>query len=376
MKKFRFRLDQVLHVRRVQEDRARAELLTANRDANLAAARVEERLADYAQRTLPLGPQTFAAFERAVFLLDAGAAGVETAPRVASRRAERRRGPADRLDRRPAQGRRPGAPGSAAARRNIRSKCSAPKTNSSTTWSSPATPGVPTHDCPSVSPSSAPVEAASRDESGSDAGASDSGFASVLAGVARRFVGGPPDGEREARAHKARPHATRAPVLQVRQVRQVRRDFVRATRNCRASTSRPKARASPRRSRPRPTRWSRRSWPPSRQRLRRTRQLRPARRRPPTPLRQRRRRRTPRPRPPARRAVPTTAPTAVPLPAAVLPPPAADATAAAAASTATAHRHDAPRPTPPRLRRRRRRPRPRPRSLLTRRHRPRVRGRR
>ncbi len=79
MKRFRFRLDQVLHVRRVQEDRARAELLTANRDAHLAAARVDERLADYADRTLPLGPQTFAAFERAVFLLDAGAASVDTA---------------------------------------------------------------------------------------------------------------------------------------------------------------------------------------------------------------------------------------------------------------------------------------------------------
>jgi flagellar export protein FliJ len=79
MKRFRFRLDQVLHVRRVQEDRARAELLTANRDAHLAAARVDQRLADYNERTLPLGPQTFADFERAVFLLDAGAASVETA---------------------------------------------------------------------------------------------------------------------------------------------------------------------------------------------------------------------------------------------------------------------------------------------------------
>lgn len=87
MKNFRFRLDQVLHVRRVQEDRARAELLTANRDAHLAAARVDERLHDYAGRGLPLGPQSFAAFERAVFLLDAGAAGVEVA-RVAHREAQ------------------------------------------------------------------------------------------------------------------------------------------------------------------------------------------------------------------------------------------------------------------------------------------------
>jgi flagellar FliJ protein len=79
MKRFRFRLDQVLHVRRVQEDKARAELLTANRDARIAATRVEERLADYAERRIPVGPQTFAAFERAVFLLDAGAASVEAA---------------------------------------------------------------------------------------------------------------------------------------------------------------------------------------------------------------------------------------------------------------------------------------------------------
>ena len=39
MKRFRFRLDQVLHVRRVQEDQARFALLAANRDAQLAAAR-------------------------------------------------------------------------------------------------------------------------------------------------------------------------------------------------------------------------------------------------------------------------------------------------------------------------------------------------
>ena len=56
MKRFRFRLDQVLHVRRVQEDRARSELLTANRDAHLAAARVEERLADYAAPEHPARP--------------------------------------------------------------------------------------------------------------------------------------------------------------------------------------------------------------------------------------------------------------------------------------------------------------------------------
>jgi flagellar export protein FliJ len=86
MKRFRFRLDQVLHVRRVQEDQARFALLTANRDAHVAATRVDERLADYAQRRIPLGPQPYAEFERAVFLLDSGAAAVGTA-RTAHREA-------------------------------------------------------------------------------------------------------------------------------------------------------------------------------------------------------------------------------------------------------------------------------------------------
>ncbi len=79
MKRFRFRLDQVLHVRRVQEDRARFGLLSANRDAHLAAMQVEERLADYAGRSMPSGPQSYANFERALFLLDSGAAAVGTA---------------------------------------------------------------------------------------------------------------------------------------------------------------------------------------------------------------------------------------------------------------------------------------------------------
>jgi flagellar export protein FliJ len=79
MKRFRFRLDQVLHVRRVQEDQARFQLLSANRDAHLAAVRVEERLAQYAERSMPSGPQPYEAFERALFLLDSGAAAVGAA---------------------------------------------------------------------------------------------------------------------------------------------------------------------------------------------------------------------------------------------------------------------------------------------------------
>jgi flagellar export protein FliJ len=79
MKRFRFRLDQVLHVRRVQEDQARFALMSANRDAQTAQTRVDERLADYELRRLPLGPQSYAEFERAVFLLDSGAAAVGAA---------------------------------------------------------------------------------------------------------------------------------------------------------------------------------------------------------------------------------------------------------------------------------------------------------
>jgi hypothetical protein len=50
MKKFKFRLAQVMRVREVQEDRARAELLGANRAAHEAAVRVETRLGEYATR--------------------------------------------------------------------------------------------------------------------------------------------------------------------------------------------------------------------------------------------------------------------------------------------------------------------------------------
>jgi len=79
MRRFHFRLAQVLHVRRVQEDQARYALMAANGAATLAARRVEERLDDYARRSLPIGPQSYADFERAVFLLDSAAGAVGTA---------------------------------------------------------------------------------------------------------------------------------------------------------------------------------------------------------------------------------------------------------------------------------------------------------
>ena len=84
MKRFRFRLEQVLHVRHVQEDMAKAELMGANRAAHGAAVRVEDRLADYRTRSLPAGAVPHADFEKALFLLDTAAGAVDVA-RVAQR---------------------------------------------------------------------------------------------------------------------------------------------------------------------------------------------------------------------------------------------------------------------------------------------------
>ncbi len=82
MKRFRFRLEQVLRVRRIQEDRARAALLTANRDAHEAAMRVEASIAEYRTRSFPDGVQPYVEFERALFLLDTAASAVELSRRA------------------------------------------------------------------------------------------------------------------------------------------------------------------------------------------------------------------------------------------------------------------------------------------------------
>ena len=79
MKKFRFRLEQVLRVRRVQEDQARGELMLANRGAQLAAQRVEARVAEYNTRALPSGQSSFQDFERTLFLLDTAAGAIQVA---------------------------------------------------------------------------------------------------------------------------------------------------------------------------------------------------------------------------------------------------------------------------------------------------------
>jgi flagellar FliJ protein len=84
MKKFRFRLDQVLRVRRVQEDQAKAALMGANHAARQAAVQVETRLAEYTTRGFPSGPQSYEQFEHSLFMLDSAAGAVDVA-RVAHR---------------------------------------------------------------------------------------------------------------------------------------------------------------------------------------------------------------------------------------------------------------------------------------------------
>ncbi|MCU1487301.1 MAG: hypothetical protein JWN67_4047 [Actinomycetia bacterium] len=64
MKKYQFRLDAVLRVRRIEEERARADLLGANRALAAAEAELDRRLEHYRTVTLPggaLGHDTYLA---------------------------------------------------------------------------------------------------------------------------------------------------------------------------------------------------------------------------------------------------------------------------------------------------------------------------
>lgn len=78
-KRFRFRLDTVLRVRRIQEEQARARVMVANRAVALAGAEVDERVTRYAALARPAGVQTYAEAEATMFRLDAGAGAVEWA---------------------------------------------------------------------------------------------------------------------------------------------------------------------------------------------------------------------------------------------------------------------------------------------------------
>jgi flagellar export protein FliJ len=96
MKKFKFRLDSVLRVRRIQEEQAKARLLTANAAAGEAERVVDARLARYYEMQRPTGVQLEPQFARAWFNLDTAADAVDVAREqriaalavVAERRAE------------------------------------------------------------------------------------------------------------------------------------------------------------------------------------------------------------------------------------------------------------------------------------------------
>jgi flagellar export protein FliJ len=96
LKKFQFRLQSVLRVRRIQEDLARARLLTANAAAHEAERAVDARLARYYDLERPAGLQVEPLFTRAWSHLDLAADAVDVAREqriealatVAERRAE------------------------------------------------------------------------------------------------------------------------------------------------------------------------------------------------------------------------------------------------------------------------------------------------
>lgn len=79
MKRFAFRLESVLRVRRIQEDQARARLLAANREVHAAVAAVAERQHRYDTLDRPSGTHPLDDLERAWFSLDAAAGAVQFA---------------------------------------------------------------------------------------------------------------------------------------------------------------------------------------------------------------------------------------------------------------------------------------------------------
>jgi flagellar export protein FliJ len=81
LKRLRFRLEQVLRVRRLQEDIARGALLHANREARTAADGVNARVAEYTGAARPGGAQSYDTFNRMQSRLD-NAAGAITIARA------------------------------------------------------------------------------------------------------------------------------------------------------------------------------------------------------------------------------------------------------------------------------------------------------
>jgi flagellar protein FliJ len=79
LKRFHFRLEQVLRVRRLQEDIARGALMVAHHGAREAADRLNARLEEYAAASRPNGAQTYDAFNRMQFRLDNAADAITLA---------------------------------------------------------------------------------------------------------------------------------------------------------------------------------------------------------------------------------------------------------------------------------------------------------
>jgi flagellar export protein FliJ len=86
VKRFEFRLDGVMRVRRIREDAARADVLRANHALNAADTLVAERETRYESMTRPSGPMTHDAHSRMRWSLEqAAAASVHaTASRAAA----------------------------------------------------------------------------------------------------------------------------------------------------------------------------------------------------------------------------------------------------------------------------------------------------
>lgn len=86
MKRFEFRLDGVMRVRRIREDAARADVLRANNALNVADTMVAERETRYESLARPSGPMSHDAHARMMWSLEqAAAASVHaTASRAAA----------------------------------------------------------------------------------------------------------------------------------------------------------------------------------------------------------------------------------------------------------------------------------------------------
>lgn len=79
MKKYRFRLEAVLRVRRIEEERARGDLLAANRALAEAEAELDRRLEHYRTVSLPAGALPHDEYVAARSHQDQAAAGVVAA---------------------------------------------------------------------------------------------------------------------------------------------------------------------------------------------------------------------------------------------------------------------------------------------------------